>query len=351
MTISLVMIVRDEERCIARALKSAACLVDEMIVVDTGSVDDTSAIAQAHGATVSSFTWVDDFGAARNAAIERAHGDYFMVLDADESLVTTASDPLREWVASAHIATAGSIRVSSATDSDGARIESVVTSVRLLPSKARYHGRVHENPRGFQRLTPVNGVNITHDGYEPQQILRKRGRNESLLRVALAEDPDDAFHLFQLGRERQIVGDLAEATRLFEAALDAGNDRDPWRDELQARLLFVLGRGGHPEKALTRASSFLQAPHLSAEVLFSAGNLFLDVALIRPSSANELVDMAVRAWLTCLDIGEPDAGRDTTPGCGSFLAAENLAAVCEARGDTQGRLHWATVAADLRARQ
>ncbi len=65
--LALVMIVRDEARCIARCLESVAPFVDSMIVLDTGSTDDTVAIAQACGAAVHQFSWCDDFSAARNA--------------------------------------------------------------------------------------------------------------------------------------------------------------------------------------------------------------------------------------------------------------------------------------------
>ena len=67
--LALVMIARDEAHAIGRALDSARAHVDRMIVLDTGSVDDTPAIAAKHGAEVHHFTWVDDFAAARNAAL------------------------------------------------------------------------------------------------------------------------------------------------------------------------------------------------------------------------------------------------------------------------------------------
>jgi tetratricopeptide (TPR) repeat protein len=84
--ISLCMIVRDEERVLARCLASVTGLVSEIIVVDTGSQDRTVAIAQDYGAEIRHFTWIDDFAAARNASLIGARGDWILVLDADESL-------------------------------------------------------------------------------------------------------------------------------------------------------------------------------------------------------------------------------------------------------------------------
>lgn len=87
--LSLAMIVKNEQRHLAHCLESVRGLVDEWIVVDTGSTDDTVAIAESFGATVSHFEWIDDFAAARNASLARCTGDWILVLDADESI-----DPL-----------------------------------------------------------------------------------------------------------------------------------------------------------------------------------------------------------------------------------------------------------------
>ncbi len=83
-TVSLTMIVRDEEENLPRCLSSVNELFDEIVVVDTGSKDRTAEIAEEFGARVFDFVWVDDFAAARNAALARATGDYAFWLDADD---------------------------------------------------------------------------------------------------------------------------------------------------------------------------------------------------------------------------------------------------------------------------
>ena len=82
--IALVTIARNEARCLQRCLDSARPWVDEMWVLDTGSVDATMAIAEASGAGVAQFMWCDDFAAARNAALLLTDADWCVVLDADE---------------------------------------------------------------------------------------------------------------------------------------------------------------------------------------------------------------------------------------------------------------------------
>lgn len=85
-TVSLCMIVKNEERILRRCLDSVADLMDELVIVDTGSEDATKEIAAEYGAAVYDFAWVDDFSAARNFAFSKATGDYVYSADADEVL-------------------------------------------------------------------------------------------------------------------------------------------------------------------------------------------------------------------------------------------------------------------------
>ena len=86
-TISLCMIVKDEEAVLKRCLESAKEIADEMIVVDTGSRDQTREIAEKEGARVYQFPWIDDFAAARNFSFSQAVMDYCLWLDADDVLL------------------------------------------------------------------------------------------------------------------------------------------------------------------------------------------------------------------------------------------------------------------------
>ncbi len=89
-SLSVCMIVKNEEQHLANCLKSIRDIADEIIIVDTGSTDKTKDIAMIFGAKVTDFTWTGDFSAARNQSLEQATGDWILVLDADE--VISASD-------------------------------------------------------------------------------------------------------------------------------------------------------------------------------------------------------------------------------------------------------------------
>ena len=96
--LSLAMIVRDEASDLPRCLDSARGMVDEMVVVDTGSADATRDVAAAAGALVHDVPWRDDFAAARNASLDLCRGRWVLVLDADEVLAPSSAGLLRAWV-------------------------------------------------------------------------------------------------------------------------------------------------------------------------------------------------------------------------------------------------------------
>lgn len=96
-TITLSMIARDEEAFIASAIESVKDVVDEIIVVDTGSKDRTPAIARELGAKVLHFDWKDDFSAARNFGLKEVTSDWVLVLDADEEMLRSRRQSLGRW--------------------------------------------------------------------------------------------------------------------------------------------------------------------------------------------------------------------------------------------------------------
>ena len=86
-SVSLVMIVKNEESTLERCLESVKNIVDEIVIVDTGSVDNTKEIAQRFNAKIYDFEWCNDFSAARNYALSKATGEIRLVLDADEYII------------------------------------------------------------------------------------------------------------------------------------------------------------------------------------------------------------------------------------------------------------------------
>ena len=97
MKISACYIVKNEAAVLARSIESLQGNVDELLVVDTGSTDDTVALARRYGARVLQYIWQDDFAEARNFAIDQAEGDWIVFPDADEYFADVK--PLRPLLA------------------------------------------------------------------------------------------------------------------------------------------------------------------------------------------------------------------------------------------------------------
>ncbi len=142
------MIVRDEEENLPHCLESVGGLFDQIVVVDTGSVDRTRELARQFGAQVFEFTWIDDFAAARNAALEHATGDYAFWLDADDVIEPSQRGKLQVLLDGLRTSDEAGYVVRCACDpgADGSGGVTVVDHVRLFPLRpdVRWSYRVHE---------------------------------------------------------------------------------------------------------------------------------------------------------------------------------------------------------------
>jgi glycosyltransferase involved in cell wall biosynthesis len=343
--IALVLIARDEARAIERCLQSVRPWVDEMVVLDTGSVDDTPAIAARCGARVTHFAWIDDFAAARNAALALTDADWCLVLDADEWI----EDGGRSLAAvrDAEPGFIGQLNVVSLIEDDSGRVERAPSWLsRLLPRGVRYEGRVHEQPATAlprRRLA----LTIGHDGYQPAQRDGKRGRNRRLLQLALAAQPDDAYLRYQLGKDHE-VHDEFDAAALHYAQADGGPDDAAWRHDWIVRRLYTLKRLARFEEALGLAEAAIPRWSGSPDFFFTIGDLLLGWAAAEPAHAEVLLPMIESSWLRALEIGECPQLQDSVVGRGSFLAAHNLAVLHEGLGDAAQARYWRDREAALR---
>ncbi len=317
----LVMIARDEAPRIARALDSLRPWVDRMLVLDTGSTDETPAIARGAGAEVHHLPWPGDFSAARNHALGLAHGGWHLVVDADEWLVE-GGDALR---ALAHQAPdfVGALRVDSLQDGGDGTAPSWIS--RLLPGPVRYRGRVHEQPQHTLAVRRLP-VRLAHDGYLRAALQAKQGRNAALLAAELAAHPGDPYLHYQMGKDLDVYARHDQALEHFgraEALL--GDARPGWRHDLMVRSLHALKRCGRHAEGVARAEAGLQAWQDSPDFFFALGDLFLDWAAEQPALADQLLPMAEQAWQRCLEIGERPDLEGAVVGRGSTLARHNLA--------------------------
>lgn len=223
--ISLAMIVRDEANRLPDCLLSAAGAVDEIVIVDTGSKDETPSVARRHGATVVDWAWRDDFAAARNESLRHVRGEWVLILDADERLAPGGVEAIRAAVG------------QDRADGFDCRLVSTLPPGQPAPMLAAWYCRlfrkrpgVHFEGRLHEQVAPSiraaggrivrSAITITHLGYaEPNAA--KIDRNLRLLRLELAERPGNVLALFHLGLTLQSAGQWRESLEPLERALAA----------------------------------------------------------------------------------------------------------------------------------
>ena len=328
--VALVMIARDEAVRIERALASFAPFVDECVVLDTGSRDDTLARAIRAGARVRQFQWVDDFAAARNAALELAQADWHVIVDADEWLAGggQAIAALRHQAPSF----LGCVRVDSDDDSSPLATHTSSWISRVLPGHVRYAGRVHEQP---QHGLPVRRlpIHFGHDGYLGARRAAKAGRNRALLEAAVRAAPDDAYLHYQLGKDHDVYERHAQALDCFARAESLVREEMPgWYHDLAVRRLHAMKRCGRHAEGLQLAEAELARWGDSPDFFFALGDLLLDWAADEPQRAGELLPLIESAWQRCLALGERPDLEGAVAGRGSHLAAANLVMFYEQLG-------------------
>ena len=224
--LSLCMIVKNEAKNLPRCLESVRGVVDEMVVVDTGSTDDTVAVAEGYGARVLHFAWCNDFAAARNEALSHARGEWILALDADEALARDARRKLRGLLRDRQYQ-AYLLNIRSplkGTRSQAAVINAWPRVFRNRP-EIRYAGRVHEQiSPSIARMggtVAATDLVIDHLGYHQDftDQMEKQARNLALLEQELAEHPDDPMTMFHFGEALGLGGRIPEAVEAYRKAL------------------------------------------------------------------------------------------------------------------------------------
>jgi SAM-dependent methyltransferase len=246
-TISLCMIVRNEAALLPRFIASVEGLWDQFVAVDTGSTDGSQALLAAAGAEVSEIPWPDDFAKARNAALDRARGDFVLVLDADELPGPGLAAELRALITDPAIG-AATLNITSLQPNGSQRSTHLL---RFFPGHPglRYRYRIHEDISGNvlpylrqsgQRIGHLQ-TPVEHVGYTLAQLAgkNKQERDQRLLRLAIADDPNDLYSRFKLMEQYRLWGD----------------QREPWRQEAQQC------------QQLLAAGIPIQPPHIAGELL------------------------------------------------------------------------------------
>jgi tetratricopeptide (TPR) repeat protein len=255
--ISLCMIVRDEAENLPAFLDGVRGVWDELVAVDTGSNDATRELLVAAGAKVLRRPWDDDFAAARNFGLERAAGDWLLVLDADERVGPDLAAEIRH-VAGDVSCGAASLLVVDRLPHGHVRRSRLLRMFRN-DGTVRYRHAIHEDVfeevvaflarSGLQRADLE--APLLHLGYERERATAKdkKERDVRILRAALARDPSDLYLRFKLMEQARFWRDRALwASAAAETAAAVERDGAALRSAYFAgELLALMVDGLHAE--------------------------------------------------------------------------------------------------------
>ncbi|MFH1485420.1 MAG: tetratricopeptide repeat protein [Chloroflexota bacterium] len=220
------MIVKNEEEHIGPCLESVKALVDEMVVVDTGSTDDTVAIAESHGAKVYHFPWQNDFALARNESLKHATGDWILILDADERLDEANGEKLRQLVQDPEYkAYFLELRSKEGIRDTGTVLAHLYARLFRNREGVRFEGAIHEQvfPSLYRLGIEVgySDIAIEHLGYARDEVqMRAKGeRNLAILQKQAEQFPNSSFVHFNLGKTYMVMEQHEDALRELRLAL------------------------------------------------------------------------------------------------------------------------------------
>ena len=234
-TLSLCVIVRDGAGDLDRCLASVAAAVDDIVVVDTGSTDDSVAVAERHGARVAHFTWCDDFAAARNASLEMATGEWILWMDADDYLLPAECDKVAR---ARRLAPDQALYFTLANE--GGSDRTCFRQIKMFPNRPeiRFERPVHETVmpslRRIGMAVAVTDVEVRHVGYaDPTDTHRKHAYYHELMSKWVVSHPEEYDFHFRIGHTHYANRQFAQAREQFELILRAG------AEAVQPRSVYV----------------------------------------------------------------------------------------------------------------
>ena len=288
MNLSLCMIVKNEEATLPRTLDSVNDVVDEMIVLDTGSSDRTREIAQEFGARVYRFEWCDDFAAARNECLKYATGDWILVLDADEVLAPNIVPQIKQAIQSDRALLINLIRQEvGASQSPYSLVSRLFRNRPDIRFSRPYHAMVDDSVTEILKREPkwkiaaLPDVAIWHSGYHKDAIVSKSKfqKAQAAMERYIAYYPNDAYACSKLGALYVEGGQIQRGINLLTKGLTAV----AIDDSILYELNYHLGIAYRQQQQFAKAKEHYQAaintdifPPLKLGAYNNLGNLLKD---------------------------------------------------------------------------
>lgn len=324
--ISVCMIVKNEALHLGNALKEIVKYFDDIVVIDTGSTDDSKNIARNFTDKVYDFEWISDFSAARNYSLQFAKYDWILIIDADEVINQIDMAVLSELI-NTHPTHVGTVEIASITnDETSEEIDLIQERISRLFNKKYYEffGIIHEQIcKKNTGETPDGRFNaplsFIHTGYTKEIIESKNkiDRNITLLQQAIDKTSNDAYLHYQLGKSYYLGKNYEQAAQSFETSLHLQKDMyQDYNEVLIECYGYCLINTAQYEKAL----EILQYENFCPSTDF----MFLK-ALILMNNAD--FQNAIDTFQLCTKMGP---GRKQ--GVGTYKANYNIAVILECFG-------------------
>ena len=279
--VAVVVVTRDDSRGVERALLSAKPYVDEMLVLDLGSVDDTVARAQRCGARVEHGTWRPDPSGIRNDVLAMTEASWCLILEAGEWLDGGGAGltALRE-TSTDHV---GMVSMIPGVAARG--MSPVALAPRLLPAGVRYVGCRPEEPviDGLRQLR--TGIVLASDQEETARWRHDRCVGEALLLQGLSVKPGEPGMLAELGGILRSEGRHVEACEAYGHALARLEPSDPRRHEVVVEAIDTARAARRFATAIQLMDAHMSAWAGSPDFSFVIGDLFFEMLIADPGEA------------------------------------------------------------------
>lgn len=269
MKLSLCMIVKDEEAALPKCLGSVKSVVDEMVVLDTGSRDRTSHIAKKYGAQVHHFQWCNDFSAARNEALKYVTGDWILVLDADETLTQKIVPQLKEVIQQEEYLLINLVRHEvGAEQSPYSLVSRLFRNHPDIRFSRPYHALVDDSVALICAMEPhwqigyIPDVAIMHKGYQKDAIAQNNKYAKALLAMEefLANHPEDPYVCSKLGGLYVEMGKITKGIELLARGVAVCDENYEILYELYYHLGIAYSRLQNSTQAIAHYQAAIKLP-------------------------------------------------------------------------------------------
>jgi len=321
--VSLCMIVKNEEGYLPRCLESIIDIVDEIIIVDTGSTDRTVEIAKNYGAKVYYYQWNNNFSEARNESLKYATKDWILILDADDELHAQYKENLKLFLNNE--LDENTVYFFETLSYYGDTVDNNCITVNLNPRMFKNNREIHYEGKIHNQLVYAQGkydticssIKIHHYGYLSKIITskKKRNRNITILNEQIKKEPSNKFNYFNLGNEYTSLGDVKKALEYYYKAYENFDSHTGFSSLLLLRIII----SNCSIQKYTDALSFID---IATGYYPEFTDLYFFKALVYKDLGKPTLQ--IKALEKCIELGEPPSEFKFFYGSGSFKAYYEL---------------------------